>query len=97
MNILYPTELNLWLSDTSRCTFREVLISHSLPTSLAGIVDEHDLHEQVSGRAVDDTVNSPQQGAPRLIVKHDDNAGVGQVVLVHLGLAADRTTRRKKN
>lgn len=46
----------------------------------------------MSGRAVDDTVNCPQQGAPRLVVKHDDNAGVWQIVWIHLGLTADGAT-----
>lgn len=59
-----------------------------LLTSLAGIVHEHDLHEQVSGGAVDDAVDGPQQGAPGLIVKDDHNAGVGHVVGIHLGFAA---------
>ena len=67
----------------------------TVPTSLAGIVHEHDLHEQVSGGAVDDTVNGPQQGTPRLVVEHDDDAGVGQVVLEHLGLTAERTDTKK--
>ncbi len=65
------------------------LVLQQLPTSLAGIVDQHDLHQQVSGRAVDDTVNRSQQGAPRLVVKHDDDAGVRQVIWMHLGLTAD--------
>lgn len=67
-----------------------------LPTSFAGIVDEHDLHEQVSWRAADDTVNRPQQGAPRLVVKHNDDAGVWQVIWIHLGLTADEATGEKK-
>lgn len=66
-----------------------------LTTSLAGVVDEHDLHEQVSGRAVDDAVNCPQQGAPRLVVKHYDDAGVWQVIWIHLGLTADEATGKK--
>lgn len=49
----------------------------------------------MSRGAVDDTVNSPQQGAPRLVVKYDDNAGVGQVIWVDFGLTADRMTGGK--
>lgn len=67
-----------------------------LPTSLAGIINEHDLHQQVSRRAVDDTVNGPQQGAPRLIVEHNDDAGVWKVIWIHLGLTSDEVPFKKK-
>lgn len=72
-------------------------MERGLPTSLAGIVDENDLHKQVSGRAVDDTVNCPQQGAPSLVVKHNDNAGVWQVIWIQLGLTADGATSYRQD
>lgn len=68
-----------------------------IQTSLAGVVDQHDLHKQVSGRAVDDTVDGPQQRAPSLVVKHNDNAGVGKVVWVDFSLTADSDMGKKWN
>lgn len=61
----------------------------NLTTSLAGVVHKHDLHQQVPRRSVDDAVDGPQQRAPRLVMEDDDDAGVGQVVRVDLGLAAE--------
>lgn len=49
------------------------------------------------GRAINDAVNGPQQGAPRLVVKHDDNAGARQVVRVHLGFTANRAAEEEKD
>lgn len=40
-------------------------------------------------RAVDDTVDGAEQGAPRLVVEHNHYTGVGEIVRVHLGLATD--------
>lgn len=65
---------------------------HKLLTSLTGIIYQNNLHQQMSRRAVDDTVNGPQQGAPRLVMKHDDDAGVGQVIWVHLGFTTGTAT-----
>lgn len=61
----------------------------ALTTSLAGVVHQHDLHQQVPRRPVDGAVDGPQQRAPRLVVEDDDDTGVGQVVRVDLGLAAE--------
>lgn len=58
-------------------------------TSLAGVVHQHDLHKQLSGRAVNDAVDGAQQGAPGLIVKDNHNAGVGHVIGIHLGFTAN--------
>lgn len=64
-------------------------VGGALTTSLAGVVHQHDLHQQVPRRPVDGAVDGPQQRAPRLVVEDDDDAGVGQVVRVDLGLAAE--------
>lgn len=69
---------------------------HLVPTSFTCIIDEHNLHKQDSGGAVDDAVHGPQQGAPGFVVKHDDDAGVGQVVWVHLGLTAEHRKWKKE-
>lgn len=76
-------------------SIRDPLGSSRLLTSLAGIVHEHDLHEQVSGGAVNDAVDGAQQGAPGLIVKDNHNAGVGHVVGIHLCFTADEAEQRQ--
>lgn len=45
-------------------------------------------------RAVDDTVDGAEQGAPRLVVEHDHYTGVGEIVRVHLRLATDGQNTR---
>lgn len=70
-------------------------LEHRLLTSLAGVVHEHDLHEQVSGGAVNDAVDGAQQGAPGLIVKDNHNAGAGHVIGIHLGFTAEEAEGRE--
>lgn len=55
-------------------------------TSFAGVIDEDDLLEHVARGAVDDAVHGAQQRAPGLVVEHNNNAGCGQVVCIHLRL-----------
>lgn len=77
-------------------SIRDPLGSWRLLTSLAGIVHEHDLHEQVSGGAVNDAEDGAQQGAPGLIVKDNHNAGVGHVIGIHLRFTAGEAERGQK-
>ena len=44
----------------------------------------------MSRGAVDDTVDGAQQSAPCLVVEHNHNAGVWEVVRVHLGLTSNQ-------
>ena len=66
------------------------LCGGGVPTSLAGVVHQQDLQQQVAGRACDDAVHRPQQGAPRLVVEHDHDAGGREVVGEHLALTPGR-------
>lgn len=76
--------ISLWFPINTPVTGQPELL-----TSLAGVVHEHDLHQQVSGGAVDDAVDGAQQGAPGLVVKDNHNAGAGHVVGIHLCFTAD--------
>lgn len=51
-------------------------------TFVAEVVDHDDLGQVSSGRSLDDAVDRPHQGGPALIVKHDDDTGRQQVVVV---------------
>lgn len=67
---------------------RHEAVAATSDTSLAGVVHQQDLEQQMSGGAVNDAVDRPQQRAPGLVVEHDNDAGVGQLIWVNLGLAA---------
>ena len=62
------------------------------PTSLAGVVHQQDLQQQAAWRAADGAVHGAQEGAPGLVVEHYDDAGCGEVIRVHLRLAAEEST-----
>lgn len=69
------------------------------PTPLAGIVHQDDLGEQAARGAGEHAVHGAQQGAPGLVVEHDDHTGVWELLRVHFGLAPAKKKkqhRRKK-
>ena len=54
------------------------------------VVDEQDLPDEVGWRAVEYAVHGAQQGAPRLVVKYNDDTRVGQrAVIVSLTRTPD--------
>lgn len=55
-----------------------------LCTFVAEVVDQDDLSYELWRRAVEHTVNRPQQRRPALVVEGDDDAGVGQLLGVEL-------------
>lgn len=57
-------------------------------TSVAEVVHQDDLGDEVLRRAAGDTVYGPEQRRPALVVEGDDDAGVGQFLQVQLLLAA---------
>lgn len=58
------------------------------PTSIAEVVNQHNLGNQLRGRAVQHAVDSAQERGPALIVEGDDDAGVGERLQVALAVAA---------
>lgn len=58
------------------------------PTSITEVVNQHNLGDQLRGRAVQHAVDGAQQGGPALIVEGDDDAGVGERLQVALAVAA---------
>lgn len=58
------------------------------PTSITEVVNQHNLGDQLWGRAVQHTVDGAQEGGPALIVEGDDDAGVGKRLQVALAVAA---------
>lgn len=65
-------------------------------TIAAGVVHQDDLLEEDGRRGVQDAVHRPQQGAPGLVVEHDDHAGgrQGGASLERLLYTSAATTRR---
>ncbi len=57
-------------------------------TFVAEVVHEDDLGDELRRRAVEDAVNGAQQRRPALVMEGDDDAGVGKIFCVQLGLTA---------
>lgn len=64
------------------------------PTSVTEVVHEHNLGNQLRGRAVQHAVDGAQKGGPALIVEGDDDAGVGERLQVAFAFAARGRHRR---
>lgn len=58
------------------------------PTSVTEVIDEHNLGDQLRGRAVQHAVHGAEEGGPALIVEGDDDAGVGERLQVTFAVAA---------
>lgn len=58
------------------------------PTSITEVIDQHDLGDQLRGRAVQHAVDGAEEGGPALIVEGDDDAGVGECLQVAFAVAA---------
>lgn len=58
------------------------------PTSVTEVINQHDLSDQLWGRAVQHAVDGAEEGGPALIVEGDDDASVGERLQVALAVAA---------
>lgn len=58
-------------------------------TSIAVVVHQYDLGNQVIGGPVNDAVDGAEKRTPALVVERDNDAGVGEVLQVQLLLTAD--------
>lgn len=58
------------------------------PTSITEVINQHDLGDQLRGRAVQHAVDGAEEGGPALVVEGDDDAGVGECLQVALAVAA---------
>lgn len=65
-------------------------------TVLAGVVHQDDLLQEDGRGGVQDTVHGPKQGAPGLIVKHDDHTGGWQGGATLEGLLYTPVAKKKK-
>lgn len=66
-------------------------------TSFTGIIYQDDFREQVMWRSIYNTVNSPEEGAPCFIMKHNDYTRVWKFIRVDFCLASGKEERKGIN
>lgn len=65
-------------------------------TSIAVVIHQNDLSNQVIWSSVYDAVHSAQKRTPAFVMEWDNDTGVGEILQVQFLLTADRH-REKKN
>lgn len=59
-------------------------------TSIAVVIHQNDLGNQVIRSSVYDAVDGAEKRTPALVMERDDDTGVGEILQVQLLLTADR-------
>lgn len=66
-------------------------------TSVAVVIHQNDLGDQVIWGPVYNAVNGAEKRTPALVMERDDDAGVGKILQVQLLLTADRREEKETN